>query len=136
MSPGIDGAIEGRLQDKRFVATGIFPELGGGFGLKVGRDKLKSMIESFGGKVTGSISGKTDYIVLGEESGTKRLEEAKKKGVPTIDKATLHKILMGEEELPASKKSISKPTLNDFFDVWVAFVSSSTHESMPAQIIV
>jgi len=55
LTPGVDGAIEGRLQDVRFVATGLFPELGGGEGLKIGRDNLKVMIESFGGKVTGSI---------------------------------------------------------------------------------
>ena len=55
LSPGVDGSIEGRLQDVRFVATGLFPELGGGEGLKLGRDNLKRMIESFGGKVTGSI---------------------------------------------------------------------------------
>ena len=55
LTPGVDGSIEGRLQDIRFVATGLFPELGGGEGLKIGRDNLKVMIESFGGKVTGSI---------------------------------------------------------------------------------
>ena len=55
LTPGVDGSIEGRLQDIRFVATGLFPELGGGEGLKIGRDNLKVMVESFGGKVTGSI---------------------------------------------------------------------------------
>ena len=59
LTPGLDGAMKGRLKDVRFVATGYFPELGGGEGLKLGRDNLKLMIESFGGKVTGSISGKT-----------------------------------------------------------------------------
>ena len=57
------------------------------------------MIESFGGKVTGSISGKTNFVIVGEEPGVKRLEEAKSKGVPTIDRVTLHHILMGEAEL-------------------------------------
>lgn len=60
LTPGLDGAMKGRLKDVRFVATGYFPELGGGEGLKLGRDNLKLMIESFGGKVTGSISGKTN----------------------------------------------------------------------------
>ena len=83
------------------MATGVFPELGGGFGLKLGRDNLKQMIESFGGKVTTGISGKTNYVIVGDEPGEKRLEEAKKKGVPIIDRSTLHKILVGEEELPA-----------------------------------
>merc|ERR1712232_798912 len=71
LKPGVGGAIAGRLDDKRFVATGVFPELGGGFGLKLGRDKLKEMIESFGGRVTGSISGKTNYVVVGDDPGMK-----------------------------------------------------------------
>ena len=62
LTPGLDGAMKGRLKDVRFVATGYFPELGGGEGLKLGRDNLKLMIESFGGKVTGSISGKTNIL--------------------------------------------------------------------------
>ena len=49
--PGIDGAVcNTTLNDIRFVLTGTFPELGGGLGLKLGKDKVKYMIESFGGK--------------------------------------------------------------------------------------
>lgn len=99
--------MKGRLKDVRFVATGLFPELGGGEGLKLGRDNLKLMIESFGGKVTGSISGKTNMVVHGMEPGVKQLEKARTKGVPAIDRFTLHKILMGEEELPSI--DISQP---------------------------
>lgn len=68
--------------------------------MKVGRDNLKLMIESFGGAVIGSISGKTSIVVFGESPGEKCLEKATSKGIPTIDRYTLHKILMGEEELP------------------------------------
>jgi len=115
MTPGVDGAIEGRLEEKRFVSTGVFPELGGGSGLKLGKDNLKNMIESFGGKVTGSISGKTNYVIIGDEPGAKRLEEAKSKGVPIIDRSTLHKILMGEVELPApAKEDCSQPSMEKF----------------------
>ena len=56
------------------MVIGVFPELGGGFGLNLGRDRLKAMIESFDGKVTSSISGKTDYVIVGDEPGEKRLE--------------------------------------------------------------
>ncbi|KAL7542647.1 hypothetical protein ACHAXR_011953 [Thalassiosira sp. AJA248-18] len=102
LTPGVDGAIAGRLEESRFVLTGVFPELGGGFGMKLGKDNMKAMVESFGGKVTGSISGKTNFVIVGDEPGPKKLEEAKSKGVPTIDRSTLRKILMGEAELPAS----------------------------------
>ena len=95
----------------------VTPELGGGFGLKLGKDKMKGMIASFGGKITSAISGKTNFIVVGVEPGAKRLEQAKSKGVPTIDRFTLHKILMGEDELPASFKDDSQPTIKNFFEV-------------------
>jgi len=111
LTPGVDGAIEGRLDNKRFVTTGVFPELGGGIGLKLGKEKIKGMIESFGGKVTGSISGRTNFIIVGVEPGEKRLEDAKKKGIPTVDRFELHKILMGETELPVSAKDESQPKM-------------------------
>ncbi|KAL7551568.1 hypothetical protein ACHAWF_018419 [Thalassiosira exigua] len=117
LRPGIDRAVKGRLEGKRFVVTGVFPELGGGFGLKLGRDNLKAMIESFGGKVTSSISGKTDCVIVGDEPGAKRLDEAKRKGVPTIDRSALRRILKGKEELPPSSGDDSQPTLKKFYDV-------------------
>jgi hypothetical protein len=46
---------ENSLKGKRFVLTGIFPEVGGGGGLSLGKGKVKKMIESFGGVVTGSV---------------------------------------------------------------------------------
>mmetsp|Transcript_26596 Transcript_26596/g.63767 ORF Transcript_26596/g.63767 Transcript_26596/m.63767 type:complete len:120 (+) Transcript_26596:156-515(+) len=113
--PGVDGAIKDRLEDKRFVATGIFPELGGGFGLKVGRDRLKEMIESFGGKVTTGISGRTNFVIVGDEPGAKRLEEAKSKGIPAIERTTLQKILIGEANFPSSgKKYDTHATIEKF----------------------
>ena len=54
---------------KTFVLTGIFPEIGGGTGLSLGKARVKALIESFGGRVTGSISGKTDVLVVGKEPG-------------------------------------------------------------------
>ena len=58
--PGDNGAVAGVLDGKRLVLTGLFPEVGGGTGLSLGKDRTKSMIESFGGKITSGISGKTD----------------------------------------------------------------------------
>jgi len=46
--------------------SGTFPEVGGGVGLNLGKDKLKDIITSFGGKVTSSVSGRTDVVVVGK----------------------------------------------------------------------
>jgi DNA ligase (NAD+) len=56
------------------------------------RDQAKDMIEAAGGKVIGSVSRKTDYVVAGEEAGSK-LEKALELGVPVIDEAELLNML-------------------------------------------
>ena len=55
--PGMNGAKAGSLKGKTFVLTGVFPEVGGGQGLNLGKDKVETMITSFGGTVTSAISG-------------------------------------------------------------------------------
>jgi NAD-dependent DNA ligase len=71
------------LFGKSFVITGT---------LSVGRDVLKAEIEAAGGKVSGSVTTKTDFLVAGEGGG-KKSAEAAKKGVPTIDEAALRAML-------------------------------------------
>jgi hypothetical protein len=75
--PGENGAQPGALAGKTFVLTGVFPEVGGGAGLSLGKGKVKAMIESFGGRVTGSISGKTHVLVVGKNPGTSKVSAAR-----------------------------------------------------------
>lgn len=120
MTPGVDGAIAGRLDGMRAVTTGVFLELGGGSGLKLGKVRMREMIESFGGKVTGSISGKTNFVIVGDEPGEKRLEDAKSKGLPIISRSTLRNILIGEEDVPGedgSQPSMKKILKTEAYDV-------------------
>ncbi|KAJ1623107.1 hypothetical protein T492DRAFT_845766 [Pavlovales sp. CCMP2436] len=56
-----NGALEGSLAGQTVVMTGLFPELGGGAGLNLGKDKARALIERFGGRVTSAVSGKTTW---------------------------------------------------------------------------
>jgi DNA ligase (NAD+) len=71
---------EGALAGKVFVLTGTLSTYS--------RDEAKRMIEDAGGRVTGSVSKKTDYVVAGEEAGSK-LDKAKSLGVKVIDEKAL-----------------------------------------------
>jgi DNA ligase (NAD+) len=72
------------LAGKTFVLTGTLPTLG--------RDDAKELIEAAGGKVSGSVSKKTHYVVAGEEAGSK-LDKARELGVQVVDEAGLRELL-------------------------------------------
>ena len=69
-----------------FVLTGTLPTLT--------REEAKEQIEAAGGKVSGSVSKKTSYVVAGDEAGSK-LEKAEQLGVAVLDEAGLRTILAG-----------------------------------------
>ena len=71
-------AVSNIFEGKTFVLTGTLPTLK--------RDEAKKIIEDNGGKVSGSVSKKTDFVVAGEEAGSK-LAKANELGVKVIDEA-------------------------------------------------
>ncbi len=88
VTPGyVEGgqAAEGPLSGKTFVLTGS---------LSRPRPEFERLIATAGGKATGSVTKKTDYLVAGEGGGSKR-DKAAKLGIPVIDEQTLMQMLEG-----------------------------------------
>jgi DNA ligase (NAD+) len=78
------GQGSGKLDGLTFVITGTLPTLS--------RDEAKALIETHGGKVTGSVSKNTNYLLAGEKAGSK-LSKAESLGVAVIDEARLNEML-------------------------------------------
>jgi len=91
-------AESGPLDGKTFVLTGTLPDLS--------RDEATNLIRRAGGKVTGSVSKKTDYVVAGDSPGSK-LAKAQEVGTEILDEAGLRKLL-GD----AAKGGAKEPTPN------------------------
>lgn len=75
--PGKNGCAADVFAGKTFVLTGTFPEVGGGVGFNVGKEKVKAMIQAFGGRVTSAVSGKTDILVVGKDPGMGSVKKAR-----------------------------------------------------------
>ena len=74
----------GPLEGKTFVLTGTLPDLT--------REEATAMIRRAGGKVTGSVSKSTDYVVAGDSPGSK-LAKAEELGTEVIDEKGLRELL-------------------------------------------
>ena len=72
------------IAGKTFVLTGTLPTLT--------RDEAKDMVEALGGKVAGSVSKKTDYVVAGAEAGSK-LDKALALGLTILDETQFRELL-------------------------------------------
>ena len=82
--------VGNQLEGKSFVVSGVFS----GFS----RDEIKAHIMQHGGKVVGSISGKTDYLLAGDKMGPEKLKKAEKLGVPIISEEEYLAMLSSRED--------------------------------------
>ena len=76
--------IESAITGKTVVVTGTLPTLG--------RKEAAELIEKYGGKAAGSVSKKTDYVLAGENAGSK-LTKAQELGIPVISEEELKQML-------------------------------------------
>jgi len=83
-APGTEGPLAG----KTLVITGTLPEMS--------REAATERVEEAGGKVTSSVSKKTDYLLAGADPGSK-LAKAEKLGTEVIDEARLRELLTGAQ---------------------------------------
>jgi DNA ligase (NAD+) len=83
-APIMSGGAPGPLTGKTFVLTGTLERLS--------REAAAEAIQSRGGKVTGSVSKKTDYLVAGADPGSK-LAKAETLGVPILDEAAFRNLV-------------------------------------------
>lgn len=95
----IEGTSD-KLSGKSIVISGVFT--------KHSRDEYKALIEKNGGKNVGSISGKTSFILAGENMGPSKLQKAEKLGVPLVDEATFLEMI---GETNAESESATTPTV-------------------------
>jgi DNA ligase (NAD+) len=86
--PAVATSASGKVSGKTFVLTGTLPSLS--------RDDAKALIETAGGKIIGSVSKKTDYVVVGEDAGSK-LTKANELGIALLDEAGLIALLKEKE---------------------------------------
>ena len=94
------GKKTGRLSGQRYVVTGTLKSFS--------RVEAKSRIEALGGKVTDSVSSKTDCVVIGEDAGSK-LDKANRLGIKTIKEAAFKRLIGGSTaKKKATKKKVVK----------------------------
>jgi len=91
------------LTGKTFVITGTLPSMS--------REAAAELIVRYGGKVTGSVSKNTTYLLAGDKPGANKTTDAAKLGVPTLDEAGLRG-LIGNASAPAEeeRKDKAEPT--------------------------
>ena len=78
---------------------------------KISREAMKALIERTGGQCSGSVSGKTDYLLAGEKAGPEKLKKASSLGVQVISEQELYAMLPSVSPAPAKEEQFEQLTL-------------------------
>ena len=94
--------ISAALEGKTIVISGNF---------SISRDEMKALITAHGGKNSGSISGKTAFLLAGEKAGPEKIKKAESLGIEIIDEKTFRAMLDLAEPEEDNKEAEIEPTL-------------------------
>lgn len=99
----ISGATD-KLAGKSIVISGVFA--------KHSRDEYKALIEQNGGKNVGSISGKTSFILAGDNMGPSKLQKAEKLGIPLVNEEQFIEMIGGDASAEDGQEPEEKPRVD------------------------
>ena len=115
------------LAGKSIVISGVFQHHS--------RDEYKAIIERNGGKNVGSISGKTSFILAGDNMGPSKLQKAEKLGVAIVDEETFLKMIEGSatEDSAIAEDSMAESSIAESSANEGSASESSAHESSASE---
>ena len=96
---GLQMAVAGKAENASDALAGKTIVISGNF--SVSRDEIKALIEANGGKNSGSVSGKTSFLLAGSKPGPEKVRKAESLDVPILDEDAFRKLLP-EGALPAA----------------------------------
>ena len=108
---GLKFESEGAAEKQSELLKGMTIVISGNF--SISRDEMKALIVANGGKNSGSISGKTTYLLAGEKAGPEKLKKAESLGVKVISEEDFRKILRYAQNDSEDTRNDSEDTQND-----------------------
>ena len=105
---GLKMAVENKAENASDVLAGKVIVISGNF--SISRDEMKALIEANGGKNSGSVSGKTSFLLAGSKPGPEKIKKAESLGVPILDEEAFRKLIPGGS-LPEAKNGNDELTL-------------------------
>jgi DNA ligase (NAD+) len=96
--------LSAALEGKTIVISGVF---------SISRDEIKALIERHGGKNSGSISGKTSFLLAGDNPGPEKIKKCESLGVPILSEESFMELLPKEDKAKEDKVTEEKPKKDD-----------------------